>query len=218
MSQSVCRRILRTRVYPIVNSLVAAEAFLEAGAGILQFRFKGFWSAEVFGVAELISRLCRDAGASFIVNDRADYSRILGAGLHVGQNDMAPADARLVAGPEALIGFSTHNAAQVIAAAEEPIDYVAFGPVFPTLSKESPDPTTGVEALQAIRRLTTRPLVAIGGITRENAVLCWAAGADSVAVISDLIPEPCNRHALRARMDEWLRLAKDHHPQENQPR
>ena len=199
---------LEARVYPIVDNLVAAEAFLEAGVGILQFRHKQFWKREVFNLAETISRLCTDAKAHFIINDRADYARILKAGLHLGQEDLLPADARSIIGPDAMIGFSTHNALQMAAAANEPVDYVAFGPVFPTRSKENPDPTTGIAGLKTVRALTRRPLVAIGGITRENAALCWRAGADSVAVIADLIPDPCNKHTLRARMDEWLRLAK----------
>ena len=195
-------------VYPIIDNLLAAEAFLEAGAGILQFRYKGFWSREVFAVAQTVGKLCSEAGALFVVNDRADYARILGAGLHLGQEDLLPSDARVILGPDAVIGFSTHNSAQMTAAENEPVDYVAFGPVFPTLSKEHPDPTTGIEGLRAVRALTRRPLVAIGGITRGNASLCWNAGADSVAVIGDLLPDPCNKQTLRARMDEWLRLSK----------
>jgi thiamine-phosphate pyrophosphorylase len=93
------------------------------------------------------------------------------------------------------------------AAQSEPVDYVAFGPVFPTGSKERPDPVTGIEVLRAARALTTKPLVAIGGITLENASLCWEAGADSVAVISSLIPASSTRLAVRARMEEWLKLA-----------
>ena len=96
---------LEARVYPIVDNLVAAEAFLEAGVGILQFRHKQFWNREVFGVAETISRLCTEAKAQFIINDRADYARILKAGLHLGQEDLLPADARSIIGPDAMIGF-----------------------------------------------------------------------------------------------------------------
>lgn len=193
-------------VYPIIDNLLAAEAFLEAGAGILQFRHKGFWSREVFAVAQTVGKLCSEAGALFVVNDRADYAGILGAGLHVGQEDLLPSDARLILGSDAIVGFSTHNVTQMIAAEAEPINYVAFGPVFPTASKANPDPVTGIETLRAVRALTSKPLVAIGGITRGNASLCWTAGADSVAVIGDLLPDPCNKRTLRARMDEWLRL------------
>ena len=203
-------------VYPILDtdSLAkrgidianAAEGLLEGGARILQFRHKTFWSREVFAQAERVAALCKEANARFIVNDRADYAALLNSGLHLGQDDLSPNDARKVTGPNTFIGFSTHNEAQMLAAQSEPIDYVAFGPLFPTASKERPDPTVGIEGLRHIRTLTTKPLVAIGGVTRDNASICWSAGADSVAVIADLLPEPCTKPALRARMAEWLQL------------
>ena len=93
------------------------------------------------------------------------------------------------------------------AAQTEPVDYVAFGPIFTTASKNQPDPTVGIDALRAIRAITQKPLVAIGGITRDNAVFCWGAGADSVAVIADLLPQPCTRRSIAARMAEWIRLS-----------
>lgn len=174
---------------------------------MLQFRHKGFWSREVFAQAEEIAALCRDASAFFVVNDRADYAALLHANLHLGQDDLFPADARLVIGNTAAIGFSTHNPEQMRAAESEPVDYVAFGPVFTTASKERPDPTVGIEGLRAIRSLTQKPLVAIGGITRDNASMCWSAGADSVAVIADLLPSPCTHRTIRDRMAEWLKAA-----------
>ncbi len=182
----------------------AAAALLEGGARILQLRHKGFWSREIFAQAEEIAALCREASAAFVVNDRADYALLLHAGLHLGQDDLLPSDARLVVGDAPMIGFSTHNPDQMRAAAHEPVDYVAFGPVFTTASKERPDPTVGVAGLQTVRGLTQKPLVAIGGITRENAALCWSAGADSVAIIADMLPNPCTERALRDRMEEWL--------------
>jgi thiamine-phosphate pyrophosphorylase len=205
------------RVYPILDTAAlgrvgigiveAAEAFLEGGAEILQFRHKAFWSREIFAEAEKVARLCREANALFIVNDRADYAALLGAGLHLGQDDLAPTDARRVVSPGTPIGFSTHNPDQMRAAASELVDYVAFGPIFQTASKEQPDPTVGVVVLLSIRALTKRPLVAIGGITRDNAVLCWKAGADAVAIIADLLPLSCTKHTIRARMTEWGRLS-----------
>lgn len=204
------------RVYPIVdtatlehlsfNPVHAAAALLEGGARILQFRHKAFWSREVFAQAEEIAALCRDASASFVVNDRADYAALLHADLHLGQDDLLPADARLVTGNTATIGFSTHNPDQMRAAESEPVDYVAFGPVFTTASKERPDPTVGIAGLRTVRSLTQKPLVAIGGITRDNASMCWSAGADSVAIIADLLPSPCTHRTMRDRMAEWLRL------------
>jgi thiamine-phosphate pyrophosphorylase len=204
------------RIYPILdtatldrlnfNPVRAAAALLEGGASILQFRHKAFWSREVFPQAEEIAALCRDASALFIVNDRADYASLLDAGLHLGQDDLLPADARSVIGDTPTIGFSTHNSDQMRAAEPEPVDYVAFGPVFTTASKNRPDPTVGIEGLRTVRALTRRPLVAIGGITRDNASICWSAGADSVAVIGDLLPSPCTSQNVRGRMAEWMRL------------
>lgn len=208
-------------VYPILDTAAlercgfepaaAAEAFLEGGAGILQYRHKAFWSRAAFDEAARIADLCREAQATFIVNDRADYAALLNAGLHLGQDDLAPTDARRVLGrilgPNAIVGFSTHNPPQMAAAQAEPVDYVAFGPVFPTASKNRPDPTVGIDALKAVRALTAKPLVAIGGITLENAAACWQAGADSVAIIGALLPQPCTKQNLRTRMTEWLQLS-----------
>jgi thiamine-phosphate pyrophosphorylase len=205
------------RVYPILDTatlerlsldpVTAAAALIEGGARILQFRHKAFWSRDTFACAEQIAALCRGAGALFVVNDRADYAMLLHAGLHLGQEDLLPADARRVTGPSALVGFSTHNPDQMRAAQTEPVDYFAFGPVFATVSKERPDPVAGIEGLRAVRPLTAKPLVAIGGITRDNASNCWNAGAESVAVIADLFPAQCSARTLRDRMAEWHRLS-----------
>lgn len=205
------------RVYPILDTATldrlsldavsATEAILDGGARILQFRHKGLWSRDIFACAEQIAALCRNAGALFIVNDRADYAMLLHAGLHLGQDDLLPADARLVVGSAAVVGFSTHNEDQMRAAQAEPVDYFAFGPVFATVSKERPDPVAGIPGLRAVRSLTSKPLVAIGGITRDNASNCWNAGTESVAVIADLFPVPCTARTLRERMAEWHRLS-----------
>jgi thiamine-phosphate pyrophosphorylase len=205
------------RVYPILDTAtlerlgldpaIAAVALLEGGARILQFRHKAFWSRDTFACAARIAALCREAGAQFVVNDRADYAMLLHAALHLGQDDLLPADARRVVGDSAVIGFSTHNADQMRAAQREPADYFAFGPVFATVSKERPDPVAGIEGLRAVRSLTGKPLVAIGGITRDNASNCWSAGADSVAIIADLFPASCGTRDLRERMAEWHRLS-----------
>jgi thiamine-phosphate pyrophosphorylase len=202
-------------IYPILDTAAllsrglhpveAAEALLEGGAQILQFRHKTFWSRETFAHAEQISKLCLQTGTLFVINDRADYAALLNAGLHTGQDDLSPADARRVIGHHRILGFSTHNPAQMAAAQTEPIDYAAFGPIFTTASKQRPDATVGIEGLRAVRALTTRPLVAIGGITRDNAALCWSAGADSVAVIADLLPLSCTKQTLRDRMLERMR-------------
>ncbi|HUE24748.1 MAG TPA: thiamine phosphate synthase [Bryobacteraceae bacterium] len=205
------------RVYPILDTGTleardfpmarAAAALLEGGAGILQLRHKQHWGRAVFDAAREIARMCREAGALFVVDDRADIAMLLDAGLHVGQDDLPPRDARRLLGSDAVIGFSSHNVQQVCAAGGEPVDYLAFGPVFPTASKRNPDPVTGIEALKECRALVEKPLVAIGGITRETAAAVLAGGADSVAAIGDLLPAELTSGSLRQRMEEWRRLA-----------
>ena len=189
-----------------LKALDAAGAILEGGVRILQLRHKGFFGREVFQAAERIARLCEEGGVQFVINDRADMARLLGAGLHLGQDDLTPADARKVVGSGGVIGFSTHNEPQLRAASAEPVDYVALGPVFTTGSKANPDPVLGVEELRRLRPISNRAVVAIGGITRSTAQQVLAAGADSVAVIGDLFPEEGAREGLRARTEEWLRL------------
>jgi thiamine-phosphate pyrophosphorylase len=184
-----------------IDPVAAAAEILEAGARMLQFRHKRFFSRDVFDQAREIAALCRGADALFVLNDRADVARLLDAGLHLGQEDLSPADARRLLGEGALIGFSTHNESQLRAAADAPVDYLALGPIFGTASKLSPDPVVGIDELRRLRGLTERPLVAIGGITRLNARCVIEAGVDSVAVIGDLFPEDGN---IRSRVEEWL--------------
>jgi thiamine-phosphate pyrophosphorylase len=207
------------RFYPILDTGVAARRgialadatrqMLDAGVRILQIRCKGFVSREMLETVESISGMCRSAGALFVVNDRADVARLTGAALHVGQDDLPLTAARNVMGPDLAIGFSTHNEAQLRAAATEPVDYLALGPIFGTATKENPDPVVGLNELRRLRPLTDRPLVAIGGITRANVRAVFDAGADSIAVIGDLFPEGPFRgdHGnLEARVREWLAL------------
>ncbi|MBZ5723629.1 MAG: thiamine phosphate synthase [Acidobacteriia bacterium] len=206
------------RVYPILDTeslerrgtslAAAAAAFLEGGAGILQIRHKQHWSREVFEAAQQVARLCREAGAMLVVNDRADFAMLLGAGLHIGQDDLAARDARRLMGGDAVVGLSSHSVTQLCAAGGEPVDYVALGPVFGTASKRNPDPVVGVEEIRRARGLVEKPLVAIGGITRENALAVLEAGADAVAVIAGLLPEVATAHSLRERMEEWQQLVK----------
>ncbi len=206
------------RLYPILDTGTlarlacsvadAAAAMLAGGARVLQFRHKGHFSRAVFEQAEQVAALCRPAGARFIIDDRADIALLLEAGLHVGQEDLPPADARRLLGPNRILGYSTHHEAQFAAALAEPADYLAFGPIFSTATKENPDPVVGLDELRRMRRLADRPLAAIGGITRYNALEALAAGADSLAVIGDLYPDPCTPATLRARMEAWQRLVK----------
>jgi thiamine-phosphate pyrophosphorylase len=198
--------------YPIIDSVPAAEALLEAGSGILQFRHKGFFSRDVFEDASHIAELCRSAGALFVMNDRADVAMLLGAALHLGQEDLAPADARRILPAGSVIGFSTHNEQQLRAGDLEPVDYLAIGPIFATGSKLNPDPVVGLDRLRALRPLTQKPLVAIGGITRALAPKVFEAGADSVAIIGDLYPN------VRAQAAEWIAISADARVRDAAPR
>lgn len=206
------------RVYPILDTEsltrrsialeTAAAAFLEGGAQILQIRHKQHWSRDFFESARSVARLCREAGATLVINDRADFAMLLDAALHVGQDDLPPRDARRLMGPDAIIGYSSHNVKQLCEAGGEPVDYVALGPIFVTASKQKPDPVTGLEEIRRCRALIEKPLVAIGGITLENAPGAWKAGADSVAVIAGLLPESATAQSLRERMEQWQLLLK----------
>jgi thiamine-phosphate pyrophosphorylase len=201
------------RIYPILDTesldrraiplATAAAAFLEGGAGILQIRHKGHWSREIFDGAQTVSRLCRENGTPLIIDDRADIALLLDAGLHVGQDDLPPRDARKLIGSQATLGYSSHNLAQLVEAGGEPVDYVAIGPIFATASKRNPDPVVGVEEIRRLRPMIEKPLVAIGGITLENVREVWSAGADSVALIGALLPDDSTARALRERMEEW---------------
>ena len=200
------------RFYPILDTEVAARHglnpldtaahLLDCGARILQFRHKGSFTRDVFIEMERIAQLCAQVKARFVVNDRADIACLLGAALHLGQEDLTPSQARRVTGESAVIGYSTHNAQQLTAAATEPADYLALGPIFATASKANPDPLVGLDGLRRWRTLTDRPLIAIGGITRANALSVLEAGADSVAVIGDLFPD------VRARAAEFLKITR----------
>lgn len=205
---------LHSRVYPIADTATLArhgfepvgfvEALLDGGARLVQYRHKDAYTRQAFEQLEQIAALCRSAGAQLIVNDRADFAAICDAGLHVGQNDLHPALARRVIGNR-LLGLSTHDEAQVRAAAQEPVDYVALGPIFSTSSKRNAEPTVGIQDLKAWRPLTSKPLVAIGGITLDNACEVLDAGADCVAVIGGMPPDTNELAQVKARMETWIR-------------
>jgi thiamine-phosphate pyrophosphorylase len=163
------------------------DACLRGGATLFQLRDKSPSSAARLGLAESLVRAAHTGGAQFIVNDRADIARLAGAdGVHVGQDDLPVADARLVVGPHAIVGVSTHDDAQIAAAAETSATYIAVGPLYGTATK---DTGYGARGLDLVRRAaaTGRPVVGIGGITLDRAADVIAAGAASVAVISDLL-------------------------------
>ena len=165
------------------------------GATLLQLREKHASSREILRLARELRRVLPQ-NVRLILNDRADLCVAAGAGgVHVGQDDLPPHAARRIIGSERILGISTHNPEQVKAGEESSADYVAIGPVFATGSKDNPDPVIGLEGVKRARSLTGKPLVAIGGITLENCRSVIEAGADSVAVISDLLPEPRERTA-----------------------
>jgi thiamine-phosphate pyrophosphorylase len=185
----------------------AARAFLSVGAQMIQIRQKGHWSREFYHEAEEVASLCAQYSAQLIVNDRADFALLLDAGLHVGQDDLPASLARGLIGNSRVLGFSTHNVDQLIDATNEPIDYVALGPIFATQSKERADPPVGLDNLYTWRGFAPKhPLVAIGGITRANAQRVLDAGADYVAVIGDLLPDLCTPLTLSRRFEQWLQL------------
>jgi thiamine-phosphate pyrophosphorylase len=189
---------LPSRLYAIVDPLDTgrdpldlARAMLAGGARLLQLRLKASATGALLATAERMRDLTAAAGATLIVNDRADVARACGAdGVHLGQDDLPIEAARQVLGPAAIIGFSTHSETQLAAARARGADYLAFGPIYATTSKSKADPVLGCERLRAARALTTGPLVAIGGITAATAPAVLAAGADAVAVIGALVRAP----------------------------
>jgi thiamine-phosphate pyrophosphorylase len=174
------------------------DAWLEAGVRLIQLRAKSLSFGPMLALADQMAARTRAAGATLVINDRADVARLAGAdGVHVGQGDLGVVDVRAMVGAEAIVGVSTHSEAQVRAAAGQPISYLAIGPVFETETKARPDPVVGldgVRAAAAVGRAAGHAIVAIGGITLERAGLVLAAGADAVAVASDLTaPDPLTR-------------------------
>ena len=187
------------RFYPIadVSLFSSNDAFMQfveelvcGGASLLQYRDKLRSPRQVLDQAYEMKRRVGDS-IKLIMNDRADFCVVAGFdGVHVGQEDLSPDGARAVIGLDRWMGVSTHNTEQLKAADKTSADYLAIGPVFATSSKINPDPVVGLEGVRAARALTRKPLVAIGGITRENCRSVIEAGADSVAVISDLLRDP----------------------------
>jgi thiamine-phosphate pyrophosphorylase len=205
------------RLYPIVDASCSssaedlanfAEELAEGGCTLIQYRNKSGHARVMLEQArELRGRLRVRESAPFalklIMNDRADLC--LAAefdGVHVGQEDLSPESVRTIIGSDRWLGVSTHNPEQLEEADRTSADYLAIGPVFSTSSKEKPDPVVGLEGVRRARQLTRKPLVAIGGITRANVASVIEAGADSVAVISDLLREP------RKSAEEFFRILR----------
>jgi thiamine-phosphate pyrophosphorylase len=164
---------------------------LDGGASLIQLRDKEASGRELLDQAIACLKLTREAGATLIINDRVDVALTAGAdGVHLGQDDLSVDEAREILGEDKIIGVSTHSIDQFRAALETSANYIALGPVFPTLTKENPAPVVGLEMVREARKLTDRPLVAIGGINFGRAPDVIASGADCVAVISALYPLP----------------------------
>ena len=182
-------------LYPILNLdsgssvIPLASRYFQLGLELLQLRGKALSSNEFIELAGPIiaERNKRSPRTRIIINDRLELALSLEAdGVHLGQDDASPASARVLLGPEKVIGFSTHTLAQLAKAQSLPVQYLGFGPVFSTASKDNPDPEVGLSLLQQAVSLSGIPLVAIGGINTKNAAQVYATGAASVAVISDL--------------------------------
>ncbi len=189
-----------SRLYPIIDTLgdprrshlELAEAALRAGARFLQLRVKGRATRDFAELARAVQQRASARGALLIVNDRTDIALLVGAaGVHLGQDDLPLEDARRLLGPEKILGWSTHNLEQVRAAERSGLaDYIGFGPIFETPSKENPDPPQGLPGLMQARAASRLPIAAIGGITAETAPAVLRAGADAVAVIGAICRAP----------------------------
>jgi thiamine-phosphate pyrophosphorylase len=182
-------------IYPITDTQISGLShaeqvalFAESGATLVQLREKRAPALKFYEEAKAGLAVAVERGVQLIINDRLDIALAVGAaGVHLGQDDLPPEAARRLLGDEAIIGYSTHSVVQAVAAARLPIDYLAVGPIFSTSTKENPDPVVGLKGLRAVKAaIGNLPLVAIGGITRENTAAVLQAGADSAAMISGL--------------------------------
>jgi thiamine-phosphate pyrophosphorylase len=188
-------RLVLPKLYVILDAGMLTEPasetarkLVKAGVKLLQYRAKNATARDLWEESRAIAQIAWGAQCTFFVNDRPDVAYLAGAdGVHVGQEDLEVAGAREVMGPGRWVGVSTHNLEQFRDAAATSADYIAVGPIFQTSSKANPDPVVGTDMLRRVRPLTEKPIVAIGGITLERAADVLAAGADSVAVISDIL-------------------------------
>jgi thiamine-phosphate pyrophosphorylase len=189
-----------SRLYPIVDEGLirqrgialgrVAEDLKASGVRLLQYRNKLSAPESILRSAAVVWEVFDGTGCRLMMNDRADLAVLSGfGGVHVGQGDLSPEDARRVVGVERWVGVSTHNDEQVQIADETSADYIAVGPVFATGTKLDAEPVIGLDGVRRARALTKKPIVAIGGVTRANAKSVIDAGADSVAVISALFVE-----------------------------
>ena len=186
-----------------------ARELISAGVELIQYRAKHSSSREYFEACSDLAVMLASCDTRFIVNDRPDIAAMISAGgVHVGQEDLPPDGARRICGPGRWVGVSTHTVEQVRAAAKTSADYIAVGPIFSTSTKEKPDAVVGTSFIREARKLTQKPIVAIGGITRERAAEVYEAGANSIAVIRGLLEtrDPGERaRELLAIAKRWQR-------------
>jgi thiamine-phosphate pyrophosphorylase len=213
-------RLVMPRLYVILDAAMLGESVGEtagkligAGVRMLQFRGKELAAKKMLAESAELAGITSEGQAVFIVNDRPDVAYLSGAnGVHVGQEDLSVEQARAVVGAERWVGISTHNLEQFEAALKSSADYIAVGPVFATSSKTNPDSVMGIELIRRVRPLTEKPIVAIGGITLESAAAVIEAGADSVAVISDILraDDPAERARKYIQRLEDVKPAASH--------
>lgn len=206
-------RLKLPKIYPITDRQLSGlshaeqvQRLINGGATFVQLREKHLPPIDFLRDAEAASKVAGNNRVTLIINDRVDIAMAISArGVHLGQDDMPVEAARRLVPDDTLIGFSTHNQQQMETAVRTPIDYVAFGPVFTTSTKQDHDPTVGLEQLRAVRDIAANlPLVAIGGITPANVQAVLQAGADSVAVIASVVGE---RFRIEDNMRRMLELA-----------
>jgi thiamine-phosphate pyrophosphorylase len=207
MSSTFLNALAGARLYPVTDRQLSLLSHAEqvaqlsdGGATVVQLREKLLSARDFYNEVEAALQVARERGVKIIINDRVDIALALKAdGVHLGQNDLPPAAARRLLGPDVIIGFSTHNAEQAILAAAMPVDYLAIGPIFPSSTKQTSNPTVGIDGLRLVREAVgTVPIVAIGGITFENSETVLDAGADAVALIRD-IWMPSGQATIRTR-------------------
>jgi thiamine-phosphate pyrophosphorylase len=195
MENRAAMRLVLPKLYVILDAALlttpetdCAQQLADAGVRLLQYRNKKAPARELLRVSRELAGLLLPLGIYFVVNDRPDVAFLSHAsGVHVGQEDLEVEQARAVAGPGRWVGVSTHNMGQFRTAATTSADYIGVGPIFPTSTKANPDPVVGIEFIRQVRRLTDKAIVAIGGITLERAAGVIEAGADAVAVGSDIL-------------------------------
>jgi thiamine-phosphate pyrophosphorylase len=193
------------------TELACAEMLAEAGVELIQYRNKSASSRLLFEISQSLASFFSPRGIRFIVNDRADIAALVNAGgVHVGQEDLSVEDARAVCGPDRWVGVSTHSLEQFRRAAHTSADYIAIGPIFATSTKANPDPVVGIEIVRQARKLTRKPIVAIGGITLDRATEVLDAGADSVAAAGDILHSPHAGNRAREFLDRIRAWGRPH--------